>query len=196
MGLTGAVILWVFFFLSAVICPEEGYASWYGPKFHGRKTASGEIYDMHKLTAAHKTLPFGTYVLVVNLENGFSVVVKINDRGPFVKGRIIDLSKAAAIEIGMIKSGTARVRIEKYNPAKKTHQSIQVGSYSEHDNALSVQAELKENGIISVIEKSPSGTHRIIIRHVSAESLETVKKKLSDMGFHDYIIKQEKLTGS
>jgi rare lipoprotein A len=91
---------------------EVGYAAWYGPGFHGKRTASGEIYNMYDLTAAHKTLPFGTIVKVYNLENGRSVVVRINDRGPFVKGRIIDLSYGAAKKLGMIEKGVVRVRIE------------------------------------------------------------------------------------
>jgi rare lipoprotein A len=90
---------------------QVGIASWYGPGFHGSRTASGEIYNMYKLTAAHKTLPLGTYVKVINLENGKSVIVKVNDRGPFVKGRIIDLSYAAAKKLGMVKKGTARVKL-------------------------------------------------------------------------------------
>jgi rare lipoprotein A len=91
---------------------QEGIASWYGKPYHGRKTASGERYDMHELTAAHRTLPFGTRVRVVRLDNGRDVVVRITDRGPFHEGRIIDLSKRAAREIGLIEPGTARVRIE------------------------------------------------------------------------------------
>ncbi len=91
--------------------PEQGLASWYGAAFHGRPTASGEIYDMHKKTAAHKTLPLGTYVRVVNLMNGTETVVRVNDRGPFVKGRIIDLSYAAAREIDLIEPGILRVRV-------------------------------------------------------------------------------------
>jgi len=90
----------------------EGIASWYGPGFHGQRTASGEVYNMYKYTAAHKTLPLGTYVRVINLENGKTVIVRINDRGPFKKGRIIDLSYAAAKKIGMIASGTARVKLD------------------------------------------------------------------------------------
>lgn len=90
---------------------ESGRASWYGEPFHGRKTASGEVFDMGAMTAAHKTLPFGTRVLVVNLDNGRRVVVRVNDRGPFVAGRIIDLSKAAGALIGLDASGTARVEI-------------------------------------------------------------------------------------
>lgn len=88
---------------------ERGTASWYGGKFHGRKTASGERYDMHELTAAHRTLAFGTIVQVVRVDNGESVVVRITDRGPFVDGRIIDLSRAAAMEIDMVRDGLAQV---------------------------------------------------------------------------------------
>lgn len=91
---------------------QQGMASWYGPGFAGRRTANGEIFDPSELTAAHKELPFNTIVRVHNLDNGASVVVRINDRGPFVSGRIIDLSRAGAEAIGMIGSGTARVRLE------------------------------------------------------------------------------------
>jgi rare lipoprotein A len=90
---------------------ERGVASWYGRDFHGKPTSSGETYDMRELTAAHKTLPIPTWVEVINLENGESVVVRINDRGPFVDNRIIDLSQRAAEEIGMIGAGTARVQV-------------------------------------------------------------------------------------
>lgn len=91
---------------------EEGFASYYADEFHGRKTSNGETFDMNGLTAAHKSLPFGSKVKVTNLGNDLSVVVRINDRGPFVAGRIIDLSLAGAKAIGMIGSGTARVRLE------------------------------------------------------------------------------------
>jgi rare lipoprotein A len=90
---------------------ERGTASWYGRKFHGRKTASGERYDMHEMTAAHRSLPFGTVVQVVRLDSGEAVVVRINDRGPFVDGRIIDLSYAAAAEIDMVRDGVAQVEL-------------------------------------------------------------------------------------
>jgi rare lipoprotein A len=90
---------------------QRGIASWYGTKFHGRRTSSGEIYDMHAMTAAHKTLPIPVYVRVDNLENGRSLVVKVNDRGPFVEGRIIDLSFAAAKKLGVDIPGTAEVEI-------------------------------------------------------------------------------------
>jgi len=91
---------------------EKGKACWYGPEYQGKPTASGEAFDMNKLTAAHRKLPFNTIVLVKNLENGRTVKVRINDRGPWTRGRLIDLSKAAAAEIGMISAGVAPVRIE------------------------------------------------------------------------------------
>jgi rare lipoprotein A len=90
---------------------QRGIASWYGKEFHGKKTSSGEIYDMHAMTAAHKTLPLGTYVRVRNLTNQREVVLRVNDRGPFVRGRIIDLSYAAAKEVDILDAGTAAVEI-------------------------------------------------------------------------------------
>jgi len=88
---------------------ETGIASWYGPGFHGNLTANGEVYDMNGISAAHKTLPFGTSVRVIDLETGRSIVVRINDRGPFIEGRIIDLSKGAAEELGMVERGIIQV---------------------------------------------------------------------------------------
>jgi rare lipoprotein A len=91
---------------------NAGFASFYAKKFHGRRTASGEIFNNNALTAAHKSLPFGTLVKVTNLRNKTSVVVRINDRGPFVRGRIIDLTRSAAKKIGLLHAGTARVKLE------------------------------------------------------------------------------------
>lgn len=90
---------------------EEGVASWYGEPYHGRTTSSGEVYDMEAMTAAHRTLPFGTVVEVRNLGNGRSTVLRINDRGPFARGRILDVSRRAARELDMIGPGTARIRL-------------------------------------------------------------------------------------
>jgi rare lipoprotein A len=90
---------------------EKGLASWYGPNFHGKRTSNGEVYDMEAMTAAHKTLPLDTWVEVRNVDNGKTIVVRVNDRGPFVDGRIIDLSKAAARESGVLGPGTARVEV-------------------------------------------------------------------------------------
>ncbi|MGH8592527.1 MAG: septal ring lytic transglycosylase RlpA family protein [Gammaproteobacteria bacterium] len=98
---------------------QLGTASWYGPGFHGKKTANGEIYDQNKLTAAHRSLPLGTEVEVTHVKNGKSVELRVNDRGPYVGGRVIDLSRAAAIELGMKEQGLAKVKIEADSLAKK-----------------------------------------------------------------------------
>src|SRR5262245_53708801 len=101
-----------------------GLASWYGPKFHGRRTASGEVFNQDKFTAAHPTLPWGTKVKVTNLANGKSVDVRINDRGPFGKGRIIDVSRAAARSLGMVGQGIANVQIEWLSDSEKTNDLV------------------------------------------------------------------------
>ncbi len=95
-----------------ILLTLEGVASYYADEFHGKQTSNGEIYDMNDLTAAHRTFPFGTKVRITNLENGKTVLVRVNDRGPFHEGRIIDLSLGAAKELDLVKTGTARVRIE------------------------------------------------------------------------------------
>lgn len=136
---------------SAVGYSEVGYASWYGKGFHGRPTASGEIYNMYAYTAAHKTLPLGTYCLVENLSNGKRVVVKVNDRGPFVKNRIIDLSYSAAKAIGMIGPGVTKVRITALGQKGKrlpdlVHGNfyVQVGAFKVKDNAVRLKRQLKK----------------------------------------------------
>lgn len=125
---------------------EDGVASWYGEDFHGKKTANGEIYDMYAMTAAHKLLPFNTKVRVTNLDNGKTVDVRINDRGPFVKGRIIDLSYTAAQRIAMVGPGTARVKLQAltavpgYTPEDNNFYGefyIQIGSFTVRKNAES-----------------------------------------------------------
>jgi rare lipoprotein A len=105
----------------ALVPVTQGKASFYSDQFHGHKTANGETFNMDKLTAAHPSLPFGTRVRVTNLRNGKDVIVRINDRGPFVKGRIIDLSVGAAKEIGLIKSGTVQVKLEALGSGKSTY---------------------------------------------------------------------------
>lgn len=125
----------------AALAPESGetgLASWYGHPYHGRASASGEIYDMEQMTAAHRTLPFGTIVRVHDLDNDKSVDVRINDRGPFVDGRVIDLSHAAARAIAMIGPGTARVRLEILSAPAAVGQAyfgVQVGAFQSRDNA-------------------------------------------------------------
>lgn len=105
---------------------EQGVASWYGKKFHGRKTSSGEIYDMYKMTAAHKHLPLPTFVNVKNLETGKSIVVRVNDRGPFHDNRIIDLSYAAASKLGILNKGTGRVEVSAINPGSQPQIPVRV----------------------------------------------------------------------
>jgi rare lipoprotein A len=126
--------------------PEVGVASWYGHPYHGRASASGEIYDMEQMTAAHRTLPFGTWVRVFNLDNDKMVDVRINDRGPFVDNRVIDLSHAAARAIGMIGPGLARVRLEiMATPAAVTSgfYAVQVGAFQVRANAERLRAEME-----------------------------------------------------
>jgi peptidoglycan lytic transglycosylase len=103
---------------------ETGLASWYGPKFHGKLTASGEVFNQEKFTAAHRTLPWGSRVKVTNLANGKSVDVRINDRGPFGKGRIIDLSRAAARALGMVEQGITSVRVEWLFDSEKSNELV------------------------------------------------------------------------
>jgi len=125
-----------------------GIASWYGHPYHGRVAASGEIYDMELLTAAHRTLPFGTWVRVVNLDNEKTVEVRINDRGPFIDDRVIDLSNAAANAIDMIGPGLARVRLEVMAmPAAVAMTpgsfAVQVGAFQHRDDAERLRAEME-----------------------------------------------------
>jgi rare lipoprotein A len=140
--------------------PSEDYvvASWYGKKFHGRPTASGERYNMYDFTCAHKQFPFGTRLRVTNVRNNRSVIVKVNDRGPFIRGRDLDLSYAAARQIGLVKAGVGRVRIQHlgrdvryvkritYTPrAASGPLTIQLGSFRDEDNARRLMQGLKKN---------------------------------------------------
>jgi rare lipoprotein A len=111
-----------------------GLASWYGAKHHGKRTASGEIFDQNKFTAAHRTLPWGSIVKVTNLGNGKSVEVRINDRGPFTKGRVIDLSRAAARAVGMLESGVSPVRMELLSPREMSNDLVLQNSRSRSDS--------------------------------------------------------------
>jgi rare lipoprotein A len=124
---------------------ETGVASWYGRPYHGRRAANGEIYDMEKLTAAHRTLPFDTWLRVVNVSNSKNVEVRITDRGPFVEGRIIDLSRAAARAIDMLGPGTARVRLEVIRTPEYVAPAVfavQVGAFRVRANAERLCAEM------------------------------------------------------
>jgi rare lipoprotein A len=143
---------------------EQGVASWYGAPFHGRRTSSGAIYDMHEFTAAHKTLPLPSLVRVTNLDNGRSVVVTVNDRGPFVKNRLIDVSYAAAQELGIVKSGTGRVDVQAMVAASTPKTGtvspgqvaarrlyLQVGAFGDEANASRLKGNLESNGVNNVV---------------------------------------------
>lgn len=132
---------------------EEGIASWYGKDFHGKKTANGEVYDMYGMTAAHKLLPFGTKVRVTNKENGKSIVVRINDRGPFVANRVIDLTRTGAERIGMIAKGTAPVTLQTEGTVAGLKDGdlsgrfyVQLGAFANQSNAERLVAKIKADG--------------------------------------------------
>ncbi|MEW6410588.1 MAG: septal ring lytic transglycosylase RlpA family protein [Nitrospirota bacterium] len=178
---------------------EEGIASWYGMDFHGRPTASGDIYDMYKHTAAHRTVPLGTYARVTNLENGKNVRLLINDRGPFVDGRIIDLSFGAAKELGMADKGLGRVRIEylerdkryikyvKFDERGYGDFTIQVGAFTNIDNAVRLKKALEWNyKDVSLTDTIINGTkyHRVRIGiFKSKQDASVLASKLADEGY-------------
>lgn len=169
---------------------ERGIASWYGTKFHGRRTSSGERYDMYAMTAAHKTLPIPTYVEVTNLENGRKVIVKVNDRGPFHSNRIIDLSYVAAHKLGILGAGTGRVEVHAIDPrapapAPKTRVAdaspeaanlyLQVGAFMSRRNAESLQARLR-NTAQTPIQISPALSNQVTVYRVRIGPIRTVQE--------------------
>lgn len=164
-----------------IVQGEQGLASWYGHPYHGRPTSSGEIYNMYAMTAAHRTLPFGTHVRVDDLDNGQSVEVRINDRGPFVEGRIIDLSYSAAKAMGMLGSGIARVRLEILNPAVLSEPgvfAVQVGAFRERANADRLRDRVAERFrpvIIQSFDRGDGLYHRV---RVGQESTEEAAREL------------------
>src|SRR6056300_1171739 len=141
---------------------EKGYASWYGKKYHGNKTSIGEIYDMYEMTGAHKTLPLPCYVEVTNLKNNKQVIIRINDRGPFIKDRIIDLSYAAAHRLDIIEKGSELVEIKVINPRFENQEKrivIQAGVFTEKENAQQLKNKLErlqlpENIKVSIDNKT------------------------------------------
>ncbi len=174
---------------------EEGIASWYGKDFHGRKTSNGEIYDMHTMTAAHKTLPLGTFVKVTRLDNEKEAIVRVNDRGPFVDGRIIDLSYKAASEIGIVETGTIMVRIEALGEAtgdslvKRDYQHgsffVQVGAFTVKENAERLRNKMEQaygNASIYRFDRGDMLFYRVRIGGLTnTEDAERLKKRvLSD----------------
>jgi rare lipoprotein A len=154
---------------------EQGVASWYGVPFNGHRTSNGEIYDMHDMTAAHRTLPFGAMVRVTNLANGKQTEVRVNDRGPFVANRVIDLSLAAAQAIEMVGPGTAPVRLEMVsgpNP-QEGFFGVQVGAFLVQENADRLRARLAErySSVTTVPYNSPNGLfYRVRVGRVPSEA--------------------------
>ena len=184
---------------------EVGVASWYGPNFHGKRTSNGEVYDMEALTAAHKILPMNTWVRVTNLQNKKQVVVRINDRGPFVDTRIIDLSKAAARDVGVLGPGTANVEVVALGyrksgtgtPGKPAEYiapasyvtgvfTVQVGAFSVKANADKLAAQLKPRWGETFVQKYDNGDtvfYRVRVGKFSKlEQAQTMKNNLKATG--------------
>lgn len=184
---------------------QRGKASWYGKKFHGRKTANGEIYNMYAMTAAHKTLPLGTYVSVRNLDNDRKIEVRVNDRGPFVRGRIIDLSYTAAKKLGVVGPGTAPVEVVALGVAPKTKASgstgrsyvpidyyqgnftVQVGAFSDRNNAERLQRKLNQeykNAHITTYHDGHETFYRVRVGQCSSlEQAEKYEEIMIQRGF-------------
>ncbi|OLQ88544.1 hypothetical protein BIY21_16325 [Vibrio ponticus] len=151
---------------------EKGQASWYGKKFHGHLTSNGEVYDMYSMSAAHKQLPLPSYVKVTNTDNGKSTIVRVNDRGPFHPGRIIDLSYAAATKLDVIKTGTANVEIEVITPEKPSAETkqqdlpkfqIQVASSQHKDRVETLAQTLGQKLSVASFVNSDNDIHRVIL---------------------------------
>ncbi len=184
---------------------QKGVASWYGTKFHGRKTANGETYNMYAMTAAHKTLPIPSYVRVTNLNNQRSVIVRINDRGPFHGNRIIDLSYAAAAKLDIIQTGTGYVEIEALEPGPQQVQAqkqfmpdnalkgdfyLQLGAFREKFNALQLQrkvAGISTEKTAIQTAKHPTGVvYKVLLGPFQSESrAQQISEKLLAMGIKD-----------
>lgn len=176
---------------------ERGTASWYGSKFHGHETSNGEIFDLYAASAAHKTLPLPSYARVTNLENGRSVVVRVNDRGPFHTDRLIDLSYGAAVKLGYMERGTAEVEVEVVDvagvddrrDAPGTHyRFLQLGAYGAEDSARRMQAELQAflQAAVTVtpVEAAGRTLYRVRVGPVASnDELTLVQQQLRDGGY-------------
>jgi len=179
---------------------QTGVASWYGSDFHGKKTSNGETYDMHAMTAAHKTLPLGVFVRVRNTENGQEAIVRVNDRGPFVKGRILDLSYSAAKTLGIDNAGTGRVRIEalgyrvsgsdRYEAVADYdagNYTVQIGSFREYDNAARLSEVMRNSVGFSDIQMTTINGdtfYRVYAgKYTSLSSAESAEEEFSSHGF-------------
>jgi rare lipoprotein A len=196
-------MLFAFFSCTQITLPQPepfqtGLASWYGPDFHGKTTSSKEVYDMYDLTAAHRSLPFGTYVVVTNLDNGKSVIVRINDRGPFVERRIIDLSYAAAQALDMVDPGVIPVEIEileEYSPKRSSQRfSVQVGAFIEKKNASGLKDKLQKkykNVYISRFETGHQTYYRVRIKAKTIDSAKDIAKKLMNEGYPAIVLEEQ-----
>jgi rare lipoprotein A len=193
---------------------QQGIASWYGKKFHGRRTSSGETYDMHAMTAAHKTLILPTYVEVTNLENGKKAIVKVNDRGPFHENRIIDLSYSAATKLDVVAKGTAVVKIRVVDSGYSSEQVskkrgapvetispdhspgdffIQVGAFSEFENAEKLRAKLDaiDNALVKISQAivDDRSLYRVRIGPLSdVDAADKIVEQLIQLDQHDHHI--------
>ena len=175
----------------------RGVASWYGSKFHGRRTSSGEPYDMHLATAAHKSLPLPTYAEVTNLDNGRRVIVKINDRGPFKDNRLIDMSYGAALRLGMIGTGTANVEVRAIDVgggSEVAHRSppravpsenwLQAGAYSRREGAQELKRRLERSDLVPVSIRDGGGLYRVWLGpYASATEAERAAQRAIELGF-------------
>ncbi|MCK5674051.1 MAG: septal ring lytic transglycosylase RlpA family protein [Spirochaetales bacterium] len=184
---------------------EQGEASWYGGKFQGRQTANGEKFDTNMLTAAHKTLPFNTIVEVKNLENDKIVHVRINDRGPFVEGRIIDLSRAAASKLDMVGAGVAKVEVKIIEDPSELEDNIdhnittgllqhnwiiQIASFSNKEYAEILIQKLESNGFNPQTETTSNGYTRVVLKDISNNNLDSVKNKLRGFGYSNFLLRK------
>lgn len=177
---------------------ENGVASWYGPNFHGKLTANGEVYDMDGVTAAHRTLPFETILLVENLDNGKTVQVRINDRGPYAKDRIIDLSKGAAEQVDMLGPGTARVRLyllegdlenSRITDIKVPTYTVQLGSYQDENEAKKHSEEI-DGSFVEVVKVDGNTFYRVYKgTYTDPEDAKTEMARLNQQG-HAGFLKQ------
>jgi rare lipoprotein A len=176
---------------------EEGVASWYGVPFNGRRTSNGEVYDMHTMTAAHRTLPFNTVVRVTNLYNGRHTEVRINDRGPFVANRVIDLSMAASQAIDMIGTGTAQVRLEIVSATENPtagYFCVQVGAFLQADNANRLKAQLEPSyPPVNIVKfDSPNGMfYRVRVGKLASEDVaqQLADQLHTDQGFTTFVVR-------
>jgi len=183
---------------------ERGIASWYGTKFHGKRTSSGEPYDMYTMSAAHKILPLPTYAKVTNLQTGRSVVVRINDRGPFHDNRVIDLSYAAATKLGILGRGTGLVELRALDPYQREPEPspprdpdprgptlyVQVGAFGSHHNADKLRSRLRHAlaGAIRIqgAEVAGKSMYRVQVGPLaSVENADALSERLIRLGYHD-----------